>query len=255
MTAEPVHNAADLPPREFSVVVTSCGRFDLLRRTLQSLRDTLDMAPATWVVIEDSGDDSVRDIIKALGIDAQIIVNKPQIGQMRSIDKAYAEIKTPYAFHCEDDWEFYRSGFIAESFTLLEARPDYSVICLRPRAEENKLVREMPTKTVAGVQIYELDPRLHPEYFSYAFNPGLRRMSDYRRLGPFVPLGHEPDVSYAFKKAGFRIANIENAAVRHIGNERHVHDPTQPKRARSGWERLKRSVSKRLKRLRRALDA
>jgi hypothetical protein len=253
MTAETVHNATGLPARDYSVVVTSCGRFDPLRRTLQSLRDHVDVPPKAWVIIEDSGDEGVRDVVAALGIAADVIVNRPKLGQMKSIDAAYERVKTPYVFHCEDDWEFGRTGFIADSFALLEARADYSIVCLRPRAEENKLVRDMPMKTVAGVEVYELDPTLHPEYFSYAFNPGLRRMSDYHRFAPLNQIGYEPDVSYAFKKAGFRIVNLEHPAVRHIGDERHVHDPTQPKRPTSPWERLQRSISKRLKRLRRAI--
>jgi|CXWL01.1.fsa_nt_gi hypothetical protein len=244
---------AEKPARQYSVVVTSCGRFDLLRHTLQSLKDNLDQPPNAWIIIEDSGDERVRSVTAELGLDAEIILNRPQLGQMKSIDKAYAQVKTPYAFHCEDDWEFFRGGFIGESFAILEARPDVSIVCLRPRSEQNKLVRDAPSETVEGVRMFTLDPSLHPEYFSYAFNPGLRRMADYHAIGPFAPLGHEEDVSYHFKRAGFRLANLEAPAVKHIGDDRHVLDPTQPKRAKSVWARLRRSVKKRLKRLRRAL--
>jgi len=31
------------------------------------------------------------------------------IGQIKSIDKAYSMVDTEYIFHCEDDWEFYDS--------------------------------------------------------------------------------------------------------------------------------------------------
>ncbi len=240
--------------RGYSIVVTSCGRIDLLRQTLQSLKDKLDHAPQAWIIIEDSGDERVREVAAELGLSAEIILNRPQIGQIKSIDKAYAQVKTPYVFHCEDDWEFFRNGFIAESFLVLEGRPDVSVVCLRPRSEQNKLVRDAPRESVAGVAMFTLDPSFHPEYFSYSFNPGLRRMKDYYAIGPFAPLGHEEDVSYYFKRAGFRLANLEEPAVRHIGDDRHVLDPTQPKRAKDPWARLKRSVNKRLKRLRRALD-
>jgi Glycosyl transferase family 2 len=239
--------------RRYSVVVTSCGRFDLLRDTLRSLQRHLDPAPDAWIIIEDSGDERVREVDSELGLNAEIILNRPQLGQMKSIDKAYARVKTPYAFHCEDDWQFFRDGFLAESFTVLEARADVSIVTLRPRAEQNKLVRDAPSETIDGVRLFTLDPSLHPEYFSYAFNPGLRRMRDYHAIGPFAPLGHEEDVSYHFKRAGFRMANLEDPAVRHIGDDRHVLDPTQPPRAKSFWARLKRSVRKRLKRLRRAL--
>lgn len=248
MSAEP---AAE---RRYTVVVTSCGRFDLLQETLRSLKPCLDMAPDAWIVVEDSGDEGVRAAVAACGIEAEIILNRPQLGQMKAIDRAYERVNTPYVFHCEDDWDFYRRGFIAESFAVLEACPDVSIVLLRPREEQNKLVRNAPTETVNGVQLFFQDPALHPEYFSYAFNPGMRRISDYRLVGPFGPIGYEPDISYAFKKRGFRLANLEEGAVRHIGDGRHVEDPTLPKKARDPWAKLKRSLSKRVKRVRRALN-
>lgn len=245
---------APLPERRYTIVVTSCGRFDLLKATLNSLKPHLDLAPEAWIVVEDSGDEAVRAAVAECGIGAQIILNRPQLGQMRAIDRAYEHVKTPYVFHCEDDWDFYRPGFIAESFAVLEACPDVSIVLLRPREEQNKLVRDAPSETVNGVRLFFQDPALHPEYFSYAFNPGMRRMSDYHRVGPFGPIGYEPDISYAFKKQGFRLANLEDGAVRHIGDGRHVEDPTLPKKARDPWAKLKRSIGKRLKRVQRALS-
>ena len=99
------------------------------------------------------------------------------------------------------------------------------------------------------------DPGLHPEYFSYSFNPGLRRTADARRFMPFQPRGAEEDMSYAFKQAGFRMATLAEPAVRHIGDDRHVDDPTQRQKANTLGQRLARSVRKRVKRLRRLFGA
>ena len=239
----------------YTVVVTSCRRFDLLSRSLQSLRDSLDVEPREWIIVEDSGDDGVRACVQDVGIDATIIVNGRQMGQMPSIDQAYAAVRTPYVFHSEDDWLFYRSGFVRESFVILEADPSISVVGLRSRSDQHPLVRNMPSLDHQGVAYYTLDPRLHPEYFSYSFNPGLRRIADYRALGPFAPLGHEADVSYAFKRRGFAIANLEADAVRHIGDNRHVNDPSFPPKAKTMPQKLMRSIRKRWKRIRRALEA
>lgn len=255
--AEAAQPAAHPPP--YSVVLTSCGRFDLLRATVASLLEHADGPLEAFIVIEDSGDEAARAALAPLegklGKPFQVILNRPQLGQIRAIDRAYAEVATPYVFHCEDDWEFFRGGFIADSARILAARPEVSMVGLRPRAELNALVRQSPTLSLedggAPLAYFELDPSLHPEYFSYSFNPGLRRMADYRQIGPFEPIGHEPDVSYAFKKAGFRIANLEEPAVRHIGDGRHVHDPTMPEKARTLGQRLARSASKRWKRLKR----
>lgn len=238
---------------DYTIVVTSCGRFDLLRETLASLFKHLDRPAARVLVIEDSGDDAVRAAVSDLGVPVETVINDPQLGQMKSIDKVYALIDTPYVFHCEDDWEFFRDGFIDESLALLKARPDVSMVALRPRGEINPLVRNMPVEKLGDLEYFTLDPSLHPEYFSYSFNPGLRRLADIRALGSLAAIGHEADVSYAFKKRGMRMASLQQPAVRHIGDGRHVDDPTQGKKARTPWAKLKRSIGKRWKRIKRAL--
>ncbi len=233
----------------YSVVITSCGRFDLLRATLASLLPHLEVPPEKIIVVEDSCDRAVEDVVAEFDGAFEVLVNPSKLGQIASIDRAYQRVETPFIFHCEDDWEFFRGGFITELARLLDAESTVSMIGLRPRAELNPLVRNLPMESTATVQFFRYDPALHPEYFGYSFNPGLRRLADYRKLGPFAPLGHEPDVSYAFKKAGFRMAGLENPAVRHIGWGRHIDDPYQPRRSRTFAQRLRKSIGKRLKRM------
>jgi Glycosyltransferase like family 2 len=238
----------------YTLVTTSCGRFDLLEETLRSFYSHVDVAPQELIVVEDSADEQVRKVVDSLGVPARTLVNGDRLGQMRAIDRAYAQVSTPLVFHCEDDWLFTRGGFIRESAALLKALDDVSMVGLRPRSELNPLVRASPVEQLGDIAYFRMDPKLHPEYFSHSFNPGLRRLADYARLGPYAPLGHEADVSYAFKRAGFRIANLEIPAVRHLGAGRHIPDPTQRPRARTALQRLQRSVRKRFKRLRRAAD-
>lgn len=235
----------------YTAVVTSCGRFDLLEATLRSFLAHADIQPSRILVIEDSGDRRVDDVVARLPARCDTVVNEYQLGQMRSIDKAYSHVETEWVFHCEDDWEFFRSGFIGQSATVLKAHPEISLVALRPREEFNKLVRNAPTEITDGVAWVRFDPGLHPEYFGYSFNPGLRRMSDYRRLAPLADIGGELLVSLAFKKAGFHYGNLEEPAVRHIGDGRHVHDPMQRKRPTNRLERLKRSIEKRVDRFNR----
>ncbi len=251
---------ADALSAPFSVVLTSCARFDLLRPTVRSLLEHLDEPPERFIVIEDSGDPAVRDALApfeaALGRPFDVVLNAERLGQMRAIDRAYERVETPLVFHCEDDWEFFRRGFLGESRRILAARPDVSMVGLRPREELNPRVRGTPeTPLDDGLEpplaFLALDPRAHPEYFSYSFNPGLRRLADFRRLQPVAALGREEDVSYAFKKAGFRMANLATPAVRHLGDGAHVDDPTSRRKAKTPSERLARSIRKRWKRLRR----
>jgi len=101
-----------MPELAYAVVLTSCGRFDLLRKTLQSFRQFADVPPAQFILIEDSGDARVHDAVAGCGFDIDVIVNAPRLGQTRSIDRAYARVTHDWVFHCEDDWEFLRTGFI-----------------------------------------------------------------------------------------------------------------------------------------------
>jgi hypothetical protein len=233
----------------YSVVITSCGRFDLLRATLASLLPNLDVRPQKIIIVEDSCDPAVKSVAAEFDGDFEILVNDVKQGQIASIDRAYRAVSTPYIFHCEDDWEFFRTGFITESAALLQHVDKVSMVGLRPREELNPLIRKLPVERTDHVDFFQYDPALHPEYFSYSFNPGLRRLRDYEKFGPFAPLGHEPDISYVFKKAGFRMAGLENPAVRHIGWGRHIQDPYQPKRSKGLVHRLRKSVGKRVKRV------
>jgi len=186
----------------YSVVLTSCERFDLLEQTLQSLIPNLSGPLDEIVVIEDSPDRSVQDVLDAISKDIRLIQNNPQLGQMRSIDKIYETIKSSHAFHCEDDWEFTRGGFIEESITILDNFPKVSMVGLRPRHELNPRIRNAPQETLEEIEFFRLDPKAHPEYFSYSFNPGLRRMIDLKPFLPMAEKGGEHDISYAFKNKG-----------------------------------------------------
>ena len=97
----------------YTVALTSCGRFDLLERTLQSLLPRLDGPLARILIAEDSGDRSVLDVVRAFdGQPARIeaIINDPPLGQVKNIDRLYSRIETDWVFHCEDDWEFFSEG-------------------------------------------------------------------------------------------------------------------------------------------------
>lgn len=235
---------------QYAFVLTSCGRFDLLDATLASFVAHAEIPPTQVIISEDSGDADVRDVVTRHFPQAEIFVNQPRLGQIRSIDQAYASVATEWVFHCEDDWEFYRPGFIGESMKLLQSFSDVSMVGLRPRSEHNPRMREMPVTVHEGVRFHHFDPTRHPEYFSYSFNPGLRRLSDYRAIGPFADIGPEEHVSYAFKKAGFHIANLEEPAVRHIGDGRHVDSPGS-RRPTTTLGRWQRSLEKRILRFNR----
>lgn len=84
---------------EVTLVLTANGRPDLLKRTLYSF-EKFNTYPLVETIIRD---DSVK-----------------HLGQIKSLESMMAQVKTPYVFHCEDDWEFHKEGFIEACFNVLE---------------------------------------------------------------------------------------------------------------------------------------
>ena len=211
---------------DYSLVITSCGRFDLLRRTVASFLKFADVQPKQCILVEDSGDESVREVLAPFNVPFEILINQPNTGQQPSIerlhaaiDRAYAQVKFPHIFHCEDDWEFFRTGFIQESFIVLNALPKASAVMLRGR-DEHRMLRRIAGKEVGGVRFCQPSTLSHKTLFGYGYNPGLRRLVDYRKIAPLVKIkGGEAEVSCKFLLLGFTTAHLEIPACAHIGWE------------------------------------
>lgn len=219
-----------------TVVVTSCNRHDLLARTLESfVRCNSDGGLARIIVVEDGAADPSA-ICRRVG--AELIRTEARVGQIAAIDLAYAEVRTPYIFHLEDDWEFYRSGFIERSRYLLRSDPATVCVWLRAWNDTNghPLAWHAPDRSL-GL----LAKRYAGVYSGFTFNPGLRRLSDYHRLGPYgrqklvtplwqrrpsLALAYEVEANIFYERLGYRAVILdEGGYVRHIGEGRHVTHP------------------------------
>ena len=228
-----------------TLVVTSCGRLDLLKRTLESF-DRFNTAPVREVFItEDAGDEGVRAVIPAHWKDhCTFFVNRPKLGQLASIDLAYEQVKTPYIFHCEDDWEFYRPGFVEDSRTILELRPEILQVWLRNYVYDLQVhspyIRLGAREVIGGVPCYPLISD-KPEWQSFSLNPGLRRLKEYRLCAPFAGHGGEKALSQRYAELNLTAVTLEGDAVLHTGFGLHVETPAerQRKARRSRREQIK----------------
>lgn len=233
---------------DVTLVVTSCGRFDLLKLTLESF-DRFNTAPIHEVFItEDSGDDAVHKAIpEHWRPHCTVFVNRPKLGQLASVDLAYRQVKTHYIFHCEDDWEFYRPGFVEDSRRILEASPHLLQVWLRSYAHDLRVhspyIHLGGRQFIAGVPCY---PVLSdkPEWQSFSLNPGLRRLSDYQRCAPFAAYSGEKALSKRYAELNLTAFSLEGDAVLHTGFGSHVSLPEERQRKirRRQRERLKMAV-------------
>lgn len=221
--------------RDITICLTSCGRFDLLEKTISSLVSYWDgPPPAAFLIHEDSGklpNDLAIELNRFLKrhwqIDAKWIVSS-RAGQVHAIDALYTQVQTPYIFHCEDDWEFYQTGFIADSRSVLEHDSNIYTVWLRHPSDRNgHPVLAGVRRTRTDVRFQDMATNYRKVWHGLTWNPGLRRLSDYMMAGHFSKFckwderNHmlsEMQFNEHYRKLGFYGCTLCRGFVKHIGN-------------------------------------
>jgi hypothetical protein len=227
--------------QEITICLTSAGRFDLLERTIKSLVEHWDgPKPKEFLIYEDSGQSypkSTVDLIISIrhSFCSTIFVANDHLGgnkgpgQIKAIDQLYSMVSTTYIFHCEDDWEFYRKGFIQPSLDILENNPKICQVWIREPNDRNghpAIGRPLQTESRAKHQMMKTGYR--GVWNGFSFNPGLRRKSDYDLIAPYSnymkrnSLETEAEIGKQYLKKGFRAATLLTGYCKHIGNGRHI---------------------------------
>lgn len=228
--------------KDITICLTSCERFDLLEKTIGSLIEFWDGPKpdgnnVAFLLNEDGGHPlpyAFSDVLNDFFVGNFKILygNKDQI---KGIDRMYSQVKTEYILHCEDDWEFYKTGFIGLSMDILEANPQIMQVWLREQNDRNGHgVVGVPLMTDNRTKYQFMSSEYMGKWSGFSFNPGLRRLTDYQRIFPEGysgvttfnlqdPWKSESDVGQAYKKAGMKAATLLNGFCRHIGgNGRHI---------------------------------
>lgn len=228
------------------MVITSCGRQDLLAETLRSFEEQSPNILDELIIVEDGPADNnfVKDIIPSAG--KITLLNSPvtRRGQLINIEWAYKQVKTPYIFHCEDDWRFTKPNFIQDSRTILEEFPDCLMVHLRSHKDQwqqeydRSWIEETEYK-LGDLSYWKTRPWIqHDGGFGFTFNPGLRRLADYTKInglrGPvatrYGPMFNQKDGCLIertnaenYQRLGMWCASLEpEGRVEHIGWHRHI---------------------------------
>jgi len=226
---------------DITVVVTSCNRHDLLARTLASFLDHETERRVARIIVAEDGNADPKQVCQRFG--AEYFCTGERVGQIRLIDAAYARVTTPFIFHLEDDWEFYRSGFMERSRAILETDPLTLNVWLRAWNDTSghPLSFSAPDESL-GILAFDFCNC----WSGFTFSPGLRRLAEYKRMGngyagqrltlnivpriPALALPYEAEASQFYRSLGYHSVILDKGGyVRHIGADRHVLHPDDHK--------------------------
>jgi hypothetical protein len=208
---------------DVTVVLTSCGRLDLLEKTIKSLPLFFWHRLPHRILVDDSGDPEVHRELerqKESGylIGWHLLLHEKNLGQGHAIDHAYERVSTPYIFHMEDDWEFIEYEFISRSLVILEQNPKLCQVTFRGNSPHP---REKEIRGMGDTQHQILAPEFMGMWHGFTYNPNVFRKSCYDIVKP-IGDRREQDVGYEYYKNGLRTAITVIDSVRHIGDGRHV---------------------------------
>jgi hypothetical protein len=236
-------------PADVTVVITSCGRQDLLERTIDTFLKFNTFPVARVLIVEDGdGSGNARLERKYAGLGFEWLATRHRVGQIAAIDAAYRLVKTKYIFHCEDDWEFIEAGFIEKSLAVLQSNERILQVALRALDDIHGHPLLAQPFAAAGVSYrlfkHSYDAPDGRTWHGFSFNPGLRRTADYLCLGTYGaldPLGEqrseqvESEISRRYRERGMFAAILDEPAgyVRHLGAGRSVPLPRGPATAPS----------------------
>ena len=132
----------------------------------------------------------------------------------------YSKITTEYFFHCEDDWLFCDFNFIEKSFNILNTNEKIIQVWLRDKNDTNG----HPIESCNNKDYNLLCLDYLNAWNGFSFNPGLKRLKDYKLIESYEKIGHEPDLSIKYKELGYRAAILNKKYIEHIGWGRHIND-------------------------------
>ncbi len=217
--------------KPITVCLTSCGRFNLLKTTLDSFF-ALNQHPdliEKFIITEDSGKVEMQEkILAQYGDRVELIFNETNKGLFKSLDNMYGQIQTDYIFHCEDDWMFQGNGnFLKESIDILDERKDLHQVWLRPIRSINDWVETNSQNLNSKMEFRIMKAQHCGDWCGFSFNPGLRRLSDYKTMFPNGYSEFLLDKSIVYSehncnlvaaKQGYRAAILMQSACDHIGH-------------------------------------
>lgn len=200
-----------------TLTLTMGRRPELLAESLESLLQHHEFAHI--IGINDFGDEATNDVFRQYCPKGTLISLDSPSGHHAAIDRLYKDLRTPYVFHCEDDWLFENAPDIQTAVGLLSADRSITQVCFRQLSDFG-LAPPEATKIVKvrfGAASYSRLDGLHAQWHGYTFNPHLIAATTLAEIGPFARFKKERHVSRWLRKQGRFVAYLDPGSCRHLG--------------------------------------
>lgn len=211
------------------VLITSCGRHDLL---IQTIRTFLHKNPYQCKIIihEDGLEGMPIDVKPFMPVDTEVIRTNG-VGQSHSITKFLLSDrfrKEKYYIHLEDDFLFENSyDWISDSISIMETDPDIiKVLACKTTphpCEHSKSLVLTDHNGRRTVDFGEVKPWSNNgiTWRGFSYNPGVTRLDLLRQFAPLPQF--EQDLAEHIYQAGLKVAELKNKIYEHIGEGRSTH--------------------------------
>lgn len=212
-----------------TIIFFSCRRLELLKQSVWGFVNHNNHPYEDFIIVNDSGDPVIWDKLRHDYEGATFVFNEKNEGLIKSIDNGYARIKTPWLFHCEDDWMMIRGGFIEKSLSIMKAHPeieevwpeDFNGHPIEPKIYEAGIVKY---RLVADN--YQKGQNGYNDFAWHGFTTacGLKRLADYQCVGPYESIPwqgtiwhREQAIGERYHDLGYRSAMLMDNYFTNIG--------------------------------------
>lgn len=246
------HMRSNSIPAEHQVTITmtSCKRNELLKRTLNSmLENFLDFKDfvVEVLIVDDNSPDEATDEIKTLYPFVTLVKKTlDQKGHPQSMNLILDLIHTPYIFHLEDDFEFFRKrNYLTECWMCCNSDKkigqtlvniNYAEDCNRSTNITGAIPISIEGKRY-HIHQYTTDPKKlqelgikHPVNCIYwphfSFRPSLIKVSVLKDIGNFNPQAQHFEMEWAqrYSAKGYISAFLDGIFCNHIGRRTYERD-------------------------------
>ena len=189
-----------------SVVLTTNGREKELRKTINTFLEFNTYEIEKFILTNDSPTVNCLDDIKSL-LEKNPLIKKVVLisdganrGQIYRIDQGYSSVESEYIFHCEEDWEFVKSGFIEASIKILQDDYVFSTHLHGYKDQQvnspllDFLALEKEELCINEQKFKKIRRSWNDTFVGFSFNPGLKRLKDYKNIGSYSKLIEDTDL-------------------------------------------------------------